>query len=103
MDDIFGTVIGIIRAKDINDAIEKTNAIPFGLCADVATNDIKAAFAFADQAYSGVVMINEPTTGLALNAPFGGFKQSSAKIFKEQGQAPMDFYTWTKTIYINHG
>jgi acyl-CoA reductase-like NAD-dependent aldehyde dehydrogenase len=102
-EEIFGPVIGIIRAKDINDAIEKTNAIPFGLCAGVVTNDLKAAFAFANQVDAGVVKINEPTTGLALNAPFGGFKQSSANTFKEQGQAAMDFYTRTKTIYINHG
>jgi hypothetical protein len=33
----------------------------------------------------------------------GGFKQSSANTFKEQGQAAMDFYTLTKTIYVNHG
>jgi len=33
----------------------------------------------------------------------GGFKQSSANTFKEQGQAAMDFYTRTKTIYVNHG
>ena len=47
-EEIFGPVIGIIRAKDINDAIEKTNAIPFGLCAGIVTNDLKAAFAFAN-------------------------------------------------------
>ncbi len=102
-EEIFGPVIGIIRAKDINGAIEKTNAIPFGLCAGIVTNDLKAAFAFANQVDAGVVKINEPTTGLALNAPFGGFKQSSANTFKEQGQAAMDFYTRTKTIDINHG
>ncbi len=48
-------------------------------------------------------MILSETLVLALNAPFGGFKQSSANIFKEQRQTPMDFYTRTKTIYINHG
>jgi len=64
---------------------------------------LKETFAFANQVDAGVVKINEPTTGLALNAPFGGFKQSSANTFKEQGQAAMDFYTRTKTIYVNHG
>ena len=64
---------------------------------------MKNAFAFANAVEAGVIKINEPTTGLALNAPFGGFKQSSANTFKEQGQAGMDFYTRTKTIYVNHG
>ena len=102
-EEIFGPVIGIIRAKDFNDAIEKANAISFGLSAGVVTNNLKEAFAFANQVEAGVVKINEPTTGLALNAPFGGFKQSSANTFKEQGQAALDFYTRIKTIYVNHG
>jgi 2,5-dioxopentanoate dehydrogenase len=63
---------------------------------------LKEAFAFANQVDADVVKINESTTGLALNAPFGRFKQSSANTFTEQGQAAMDFYTRTKTIYVNH-
>jgi len=102
-EEIFGPVISVIRAKDLNDAIEKTNAISFGLSAGVVTNNLKNAFAFANQVDAGVIKINEPTTGVALNAPFGGFKNSSANTFKEQGQAAMDFYTRTKTIYVNHG
>jgi len=102
-EEIFGPVISILRAQGINDAIEKANAISFGLSAGVVTNNLKAAFAFANQVDAGVVKINEPTTGLALNAPFGGFKQSSANTFKEQGQAALDFYTRIKTIYVNHG
>jgi alpha-ketoglutaric semialdehyde dehydrogenase len=102
-EEIFGPVVGIIRAKGLNDAIEKANAIPFGLSAGVVTNNLKEAFAFANQVDVGVVKINEPTTGLALNAPFGGFKGSSANTFKEQGQAARDFYTRVKTIYVNHG
>ncbi len=31
------------------------------------------------------------------------FKGSSANTFKEQGQAAIDFYTRTETIYVNHG
>jgi alpha-ketoglutaric semialdehyde dehydrogenase len=102
-EEIFGPVVSIIRAKGLDDAIEKTNAINFGLSAGVVTRDLQHAFAFANRVEAGVVKINEPTTGLALNAPFGGFKQSSANTFKEMGQAAMDFYTRTKTIYVDHG
>jgi acyl-CoA reductase-like NAD-dependent aldehyde dehydrogenase len=91
------------RARGLDEAIEKANAISFGLSAGVVTNNLKQAFAFANQVEAGVVKINEATTGLALNAPFGGFKQSSANTFKEMGQAAIDFYTRTKTIYVNHG
>jgi aldehyde dehydrogenase (NAD+) len=102
-EEIFGPVISIIRARDLNDAIDKANAIEFGLSAGVVTNDLKRAFEFANRIDAGVVKVNEPTTGLALQAPFGGFKHSSANTFKEQGQAAIEFYTRTKTIYMGHG
>ena len=28
---------------------------------------------------------------------------TTANTFKEQGQAAVDFYTHTKTLYVNHG
>ena len=102
-EEIFGPVIGIIRASDFEDALTKANGIGFGLSAAVVTNDLQKAFQFANRIDAGVVKINEPTTGLALQAPFGGFKHSSANTFKEQGQAAIEFYTRTKTIYVGHG
>ena len=102
-EEIFGPVIGIIRASDFEDALAKANGIGFGLSAAVVTNDLQKAFQFANRIDAGVVKINEPTTGLALQAPFGGFKHSSANTFKEQGQAAIEFYTRTKTIYVGHG
>ncbi|RIK51710.1 MAG: aldehyde dehydrogenase family protein [Chloroflexi bacterium] len=102
-EEIFGPVIGILRAKNFDDAVEKANAIGFGLSAGVVTNNLQRAFQFANRIEAGVVKINEPTTGLALQAPFGGFKHSSANTFKEQGQAAIEFYTRIKTIYVGHG
>jgi 2,5-dioxopentanoate dehydrogenase len=102
-EEIFGPVISIMRARNFDQAIEHANAIGFGLSAGVVTNNLQRAFQFANRIEAGVVKINEPTTGLALQAPFGGFKQSSANTFKEQGQAAIEFYTRTKTIYVGHG
>ncbi|MCC6458593.1 MAG: aldehyde dehydrogenase family protein [Caldilineaceae bacterium] len=102
-EEIFGPVIGIMRARSFEQAIEHANAIGFGLSAGIVTTNLQRAFQFANSIDAGVVKINEPTTGLALQAPFGGFKQSSANTFKEQGQAAIEFYTRTKTIYVGHG
>jgi aldehyde dehydrogenase (NAD+) len=102
-EEIFGPVIGIMRARNFDEALEFANSISFGLSAGVVTTNLKRAFNFANRIEAGVVKVNEPTTGLALQAPFGGFKQSSANTFKEQGQAAMEFYTRTKTIYVGHG
>jgi aldehyde dehydrogenase (NAD+) len=102
-EEIFGPVISIMRAHNVDEAVEYANSISFGLSAGVVTTNLKNAFSFANRVDAGVVKVNEPTTGLALQAPFGGFKQSSANTFKEQGQAAIEFYTRTKTIYVGHG
>ncbi|KAB8140601.1 aldehyde dehydrogenase family protein [Chloroflexia bacterium SDU3-3] len=99
-EEIFGPVIGIIRARSFDDALEKANGIGFGLAAGIVTNNLAYAMQFARGVDAGVVKVNEPTSGLALQAPFGGFKHSSANTFKEQGQAAVEFYTRTKTVYI---
>ena len=96
-------MIGIVRARDLDDAIFKANAVGYGLAASIVTNDLRRAMTFVDRIEAGVVKVNEPTTGLALQAPFGGFKQSSANTFKEQGRAAIEFYTRTKTVYVTFG
>jgi aldehyde dehydrogenase (NAD+) len=101
-EEIFGPVIGIIRARNLDDALEKANGIGFGLSASVVTNDLRRAMLFSQRIDAGVVKVNEPTTGLALQAPFGGFKGSSANTFKEQGKAAIEFYTRTKTVYVKY-
>ena len=101
-EEIFGPVISMIRARDFDDALAKANDIGFGLSAGVVTNDLNKAFRFANGIDAGVVKINEPTTGLALQAPFGGFKNSSANTFKEQGKSAIEFYTRTKTVYVKY-
>ena len=101
-EEIFGPVISVLRVKDFDEAVEKANGISFGLSAGVVTQDLNRAMTFADRVNAGVVKVNEPTTGLALQAPFGGFKHSSANTFKEQGPAAIEFYTRTKTVYVGY-
>jgi aldehyde dehydrogenase (NAD+) len=102
-EEIFGPVIGVLRARNFDDALEMANDVAYGLSAGIVTNDLQKAFAFANGIEAGVVKINESTTGVALQAPFGGFKNSSANTFKEQGQAAVEFYTRTKSVYVGHG
>jgi 2,5-dioxopentanoate dehydrogenase len=102
-EEIFGPVISLILATDLEDALLKANSIVFGLSAGIVTRNLHSAFTFANRVEAGVVKINEATTGLALQVPFGGFKHSSANTFKEQGPAAIEFYTRTKTVYVGHG
>jgi aldehyde dehydrogenase (NAD+) len=68
----------------------------------VVTRDLKKAMLYAERIEAGVVKVNQISTGLALQAPFGGVKKSSTDSFKEQGAGAVDFYTKTKTVYLDY-
>jgi acyl-CoA reductase-like NAD-dependent aldehyde dehydrogenase len=99
-EEIFGPVISVLTVDDLDAAIGLTNDSNYGLSGGIVTNDLRAAMRFADEAEVGVVKINRPTTGVDLNAPFGGVKRSSSGTFREQGSVAVDFYTRLKSVYI---
>lgn len=101
-EEVFGPLVAVQRAADMDEAIELANATDFGLSAAIVTNDLSVAQRFARRSRTGLVKINQPTTGMAMNAPFGGYKASSAGTFKEQaGASMMEFYLNEKTVYLN--
>jgi aldehyde dehydrogenase (NAD+) len=101
-DEIFGPVLGFQRAKSLDDALELANDTQYGLSAGIVTRDIGRALTFARRIQSGLVKVNQPTTGMAMNAPFGGLKHSSTQTYKEQaGETMMHFYTAEKTVYLS--
>jgi aldehyde dehydrogenase (NAD+) len=99
-EEIFGPVVGVIEVSGFDEAMAVANDSQYGLSAAIVTNDLRAAMRFADEAEVGLVRINRPTTGLDLNAPFGGIKRSSSGTFREQGNVAVDFYTRLKTVYL---
>ncbi len=101
-DEIFGPVLTVLTVADLDEGIARINASRYGLVAGICTGSLSAAYHFANQVQVGVVKVNRPTTGLDLNVPFGGVKDSSTNTFREQGPHAVDFYTWTKTVYLGH-
>lgn len=99
-EEIFGPVVSIIGASDIDDAISKANSIRYGLSASIFTKSLSMALKFIKGVDAGLVRVNEETSGVELQAPFGGFKESSSHS-KEQGRAAIEFYTRTKTVSIS--
>ncbi|MFW0783616.1 aldehyde dehydrogenase family protein [Gordonia sp. CPCC 206044] len=100
-EEIFGPVLAVQRARDHAEALELANATRFGMSAAILTRDLQRAMEFASASQTGLVKINQPTTGMAMNAPFGGYKASSTQTFKEQaGASMMQFYQSEKTIYL---
>lgn len=99
-EEIFGPVVGIMVAKDFDNALELANDTEYGLAASICTNSLELAHSFVKHIQAGVVKVNRPTTGIFVQAPFGGMKKSSSMTFKEQGRMALDFYTFIKTIYL---
>ena len=99
-EEIFGPVLGIIPAADADEAIEVANDVRYGLSAGIFTRNLNAALTFADRIEAGIVKVNGETAGVEPQVPFGGMKQSSSGS-REQGKAAIEFFTETKTIYVN--
>jgi alpha-ketoglutaric semialdehyde dehydrogenase len=102
-EEIFGPVLAIIEAADFDDAIKIANDVEYGLSASICTRDLRQAQRFARLIDAGMVKVNQPTTGVALNAPFGGMKKSSTETFREQGRMAMEFFTRVKTVSMRYG
>jgi aldehyde dehydrogenase (NAD+) len=101
-EEVFGPVVGIIAVDSFDEAIQVANGVKYGLSASLVTRDFKKAMVYAERIECGVVKVNQISTGLALQAPFGGVKNSSTDSFREQGTAALDFYSRTKTIYLDY-
>ncbi|HVQ91196.1 MAG TPA: aldehyde dehydrogenase family protein [Mycobacteriales bacterium] len=99
-EEVFGPVLAVMRADDVDDAIAIANDIPYGLSAGVVTDDMRMARRFIDSIRAGIVKVNRPTSGVDPNVPFGGVKESSTNTYREQGSAASDFFTWTKSVYL---
>ena len=101
-DEVFGPVIALMPVGDFDEAMAVANGVDVGLSASIVTRDIKKAMLYTERIEAGVVKVNQISTGLALQAPFGGTKKSSSDTFKEQGASAVDFYTRTKTVYLDY-
>ncbi|WP_284010650.1 aldehyde dehydrogenase family protein [Haloarcula pelagica] len=100
-EEVFGPVLSVIEVGDFEEAVAVANDTDYGLSASIVSEDAEEINTFVDQVESGVVKINEKTTGLELHVPFGGMKGSSNELYREQGDAGLEFYTTTKTVYAN--
>ncbi|MFC7071956.1 aldehyde dehydrogenase family protein [Halovenus rubra] len=100
-EEIFGPVLAVLKVSGYEEALEVANDVDYGLSASIATQDLAEAKQFADDIESGIVKINEQTSGTELHVPFGGFKDSSSNTYRESGDEGLRFFTSTKTIYEN--
>jgi aldehyde dehydrogenase (NAD+) len=99
-DELFGPVLAVLTARDLDDALSLANRTRYGLSASIFTRDLGAALEYAHRIEAGLVRVNGDTTGVDPHAPFGGMKSSSSGT-REQGPAAREFYTEIKTVQIH--
>ncbi len=97
-EETFGPVVPVVEVRSAAEALELTNASPFGLTAAVFTEDLERGLAFAERARAGWVNINASTNLWESHLPFGGRAGSVSGRGRVGGRYPMDTFTEPKTI-----
>jgi len=99
-EEVFGPVTTLYRFATLDEAIERANAVPFGLSAGIYTSSLASATRFQQEAQAGLIHVNSQTAGADVHVPFGGIKSSGFGPH-EQGRAAKEFYTDEVTIYVD--
>jgi aldehyde dehydrogenase (NAD+) len=97
-EEVFGPVTSLYRYTTLDEAIERANAVPFGLSAAIFTRDLRAVQRFSSELQAGILHVNSQTAGADVHVPFGGIKGSGWGPH-EQGRAALEFYTEAVTVY----
>jgi acyl-CoA reductase-like NAD-dependent aldehyde dehydrogenase len=97
-EETFGPVVPVVEVGSAAEALEQTNASPFGLTAAVFTRDLERGLWFAERARAGWVNINASTNLWESHLPFGGRAGSVSGTGRVGGSYPMDAFTEPKTV-----
>jgi acyl-CoA reductase-like NAD-dependent aldehyde dehydrogenase len=74
--EVFGPVVVLSAISNLDEAIELSNATPYGLQAGIFTNNVNAALAAATRLEFAGITINESPSFRADQMPYGGVKGS---------------------------
>jgi betaine-aldehyde dehydrogenase len=93
----FGPVAPLVPVKSLDEAIELANSTPYGLGANIYTQDFKTILRCMREVKAGTVWFNDPLTDNDAG-PFGGFKQSG--LGRELGREGLEAFQETKHVHI---
>ncbi|MFO6380127.1 aldehyde dehydrogenase family protein, partial [Pseudomonas aeruginosa] len=99
-DEIFGPLVGLLRARDEAHALELANASEYGLSSAVFSRDLERAVRFARQLRAGMTHVNDIPVNDEANAPFGGEKNSGLGRFN--GDWAIEEFTTDHWISVQH-
>ena len=100
-EEIFGPVVGIIKAEDEAHALKLANDTEFGLSSAVYTRDLTRGLNFARQIEAGMTHVNDITVNDEAHVMFGGEKNSGLGRFN--GEWAIEEFTTTHWVGVAPG
>jgi malonate-semialdehyde dehydrogenase (acetylating) / methylmalonate-semialdehyde dehydrogenase len=97
-EEIFGPVLGVVRVKTLQQAMDMIYAHEYGNGTCIFTRDGEAARYFTDNILVGMVGVNVPLPVPVAYHSFGGWKRSLFGDLSAYGPDAVRFYTQRKTI-----
>lgn len=91
----FGPLVLVVRVADIDEAIARANALPYGLAGYAFTTSAANAYKLGDELEVGNLAINHLVSAVS-ETPFGGVKESGYG--REGGTEGLECYTHVKSI-----
>jgi malonate-semialdehyde dehydrogenase (acetylating) / methylmalonate-semialdehyde dehydrogenase len=97
-EEVFGPVLAIVRAPDLDKAMEIENASPYGNAASVYTESGSVARAVMERASAGMVGVNVGVPVPREPFSFGGWNESRFGVGDITGRGSIEFWTQSKKI-----
>ncbi len=97
-EEVFGPVLAIIRARDVDEAIAIENASPYGNAAAVYTTNGAQARMIARRASAGMIGVNVGVPVPLEPFGFGGWNDSRFGVCDITGKSSIEFWTQSKKI-----
>ena len=96
--EIFGPVLSLVHANDMDEALAFLQANPYGNQASLFTSSGSAARRFRYEAPAGNIGINIGVAAPMAYFPFSGWRDSFFGIMHGQGRDSVEFYTEKKVV-----
>jgi len=97
-EEIFGPVLSVVRAKNLEEAVSIVNSSAYGNATSVFTASGAEAREFASRVQVGMVGVNVGVPAPAAFLPFAGWKGSFFGDLHALGKDAVQFYTETKVV-----
>ncbi|PLR79881.1 methylmalonate-semialdehyde dehydrogenase (CoA acylating) [Bacillus canaveralius] len=97
-DEIFAPVLSVLRARDLDEALDFMRKSRYGNGATIYTNNAKAIRQFREEADAGMLGINVGVPATMAFFPFSGWKDSFYGDLHVNGKDGLNFYTRKKMI-----